>query len=269
MQTSIKYEGIDELKQSLTDLQREQFPFAMARALTKVAQNTRASEYLSMRRVFARTTTYVLNSLYIRPCLKTAIEKGAEVGFKDYMGGGTDKRGANIVEPHAAGGERNTKAFETALRRTLGLGNDVYITPGPSCQLDQYGNIPSSLIVKILSYLKAFDDETRTPGRGWRMNITDKKKARLAKGSKKHVGYEYFVSYGPGTLGGRQNLPAGIYHRFNFKAWGSSIKLIMKFTKKPHYKKRFPFEETAQEIFNRDFQNTFNESLNDTLKTAK
>jgi hypothetical protein len=267
MKLSIKYEGLEELKRSLTELEKEQFPYAMARTLTKIAQNTQVSEYLSMQREFDRPTPYVLNSLYIRPCSKTAIEKGAEVGFKDYMGGGTNKRGANIVEPHASGGDRNTKAFENALRKMGILDNDLYVTPSASCKLDAYGNIPAGLIVQIMSYFKAFPDS------GFRSNITDKRKAKLKAGrqTKKRVtlGYEYFVSHGSGFGSGGQHLPPGIYYKRTGVGKTGNLTRIFQFVKKPQYRKRFPFTETAKEIFNRDFKPIINEMMNEALKTAK
>lgn len=267
MKSSIKYEGLEELKSTLTELQKEQFPYAMARTLTKIAQNTQVSEYLSMQRVFDRPTPYVLNSLYIRPCSKTAIEEGAEVGFKDYMGGGTNKRGANIVEPHASGGDRNVKAFENALRKMGYLHDNMYVTPSASCKLDAYGNIPSGLIVQILSYFKAFPDS------GYRQNITDERKAKLKAGrqTKKRVtlGYEYFVSHGKGFGYGGQHLPPGIYYKRTGVGKTGNLTRIFQFVKKPQYRKRFPFLETAKEIFNRDFKPLFNTAIDEALRITR
>jgi hypothetical protein len=262
MNITVKVDGIKELISSMDDLSKKQVPFATAKALTKTAQDVKAAELQELQRSIDRPTPYTMNSLYVKSASKTNLE--SMVYFKDKSSAGKGNPAANFILPHVEGGVRNVKRFESALQRIGLLPKGMYIAPGEGCQLDAYGNIPSSLIVQILSYFQAFGEQ------GYRANMTDKKKAALAKGSKRKgtMDYEYFVSYGKGTWSGRQHLFAGIYKRIGFSK-GSAIKPIMMFVSKPGYQKRFPFYETAQKVIDQNLITNFNEAMDEAIKTAK
>ncbi len=261
MKVDIKFEGLRELQSKMTDLEKNQMPFALAKALTKTAQDVKEAEIKQMKSSLDRPTPYTLNSLYIKPATKRDLS--SMVYFKDRSGVGKGNPAANFIQPQVEGGKRNLKRFESALRRIGVLPVGMYIAPGEACQLDAYGNIPGSFIVQILSYLRAFGEQ------GYRANITDKRKAALKRGSKRKLGYEYFVSKGKGEWFGRQqHLPPGIYKRVDFAA-GSAIKPIMMFVKEPSYTKRFPFFETAQKVIDRNLKNNFNEAMAEVIRTAK
>lgn len=261
MKVDIKFEGLKELQAKMNDLEKQQMPFAIAKSLTKTAQQVQAEEVKVMRATLDRPTDYTLKSLYVKPATKRDLS--AMVYFKDKSSAGKGNPAANWMLPQIAGGKRNLKRFESALRRIGVLPMGMYIAPGEVCQLDAYGNIPGSFIVQILSYFRAFGEQ------GYSANITDKRKASLAKGSKRRQGFQYFVSKGKGEWFGRQqHLPPGIYKRVGFAA-GSAIKPIMMFVKEPSYSKRFPFFETAQKVIDRNLKNNFNEAMADAIKTAK
>ena len=261
MKVDIQITGIKELMSKMTDLEKKQMPFAMAKALTKTAQQIQAEEVKVMSSSLARPTAYTLKSLYVKPATKKYLT--SMVYFKDKSSAGKGNPAANWMHPQVQGGKRNLKRFESALRRIDVLPMGMYVAPGEACLLDSHGNIPGSFIVQILSYFRAFGEQ------GYRANITDKRKASLKRGSKRNLGYEYFVSKGKGEWYGRQqHLPAGIYKRVRFAA-GSAIKPVMMFVKEPSYKKRFPFIETAQKIIDRNMRNNSNEAMSDAIKTAK
>jgi hypothetical protein len=262
MEISVKFEGLKELTKNMDDLAKRQVPYATAKALTKTAQDIKAEELREVQRTIDRPTPYAINSLRVDPATKNKLE--ATVRFKDKSDAGKGNPAANFMLPQAEGGKRNIKRFESALQRIGVLPQGMYIVPGEACPLDAYGNIPGSFIVQILSYFRAFGEQ------GYRANITDKRKAALAKGSKRKrtMGYEYFVSYGKGTWSGRQHLPAGIYKRVAF-ARGNAIKPIMMFVKEPTYQKRFPFYEIAQKTTKKNIVSNFNEAMDEAIKTAK
>lgn len=262
MEIKVKIDGLNELKSSMNDLAANQVPYATMKAINKTSQQIKEELVKEMGRSLDRPTPYTLNSLYIKYATKK--ELSAEIGYKDKSQTGKGNPAANWMHTQAEGGARNLKRFEIALNRIGVLPNGMKVAPGSACPLDAYGNIPSSLIVQILSYVRAFGEQ------GYRANITDKRKAALAKGSKRTgtMGYEYFVSYGKGTWSGRQNLPAGIYKRVGF-AQGSAIKPIMMFVRNPSYKKRFPFNETAQKVINQSININFDEAMIEAIKTAK
>lgn len=260
MKVDIQITGIKELISKMNDLEKSQVPFAMAKALTKTAQDVQAAEVKVMQSSLDRPTPYTLKSLYVKPATKKDLS--AMVYFKDKSSAGKGNPAANYILPHVQGGKRNLKRFESALRRIGVLPSGMYIAPGSACPLDAYGNIPASFIVQILSYFRAFGEQ------GYKANITDKRKASLAKGSKRRQGFEYFVSYGKGTWSGRQHLPPGIWKRVGF-AQGSAIKPIMMFVKDPSYSKRFPFYETAQKVIDQKLKDNFNEAMREAIATAK
>lgn len=258
MQISIKVEGIDGVKAMLNNLAQKQIPYATALALTRTAQDIKQAEYAEMQKVFDRPTPYTLQSLYLKPATKQSLE--AMVYFKEFAGKGTPAK--KYLHPEIQGGERNLKRFESALKRVGVLPDGMYITPGSACPLDAYGNIPGSFIVQILSYFRAFGEQ------GYRANITEKKKQKIKSGTKRSKGFEYFISYGKGTWGGRQHLTAGIYKRTGF-SWGSNIKPIFMFVRKPAYKPRFRFYELAKEITNKKFIPNLSLAIHEAKETAR
>jgi hypothetical protein len=261
MKVDIQITGMKELMSKMSDLEKRQMPFSMAKALTKTAQQVQTEEVKVMNATLDRPTAYTLKSLYVKPATKKDLS--AMVYFKDKSSAGKGNPAANWMHPQVQGGPRNLKRFESALRRIGVLPIGLYVSPGEACKLDAYGNIPGSFIVQMLSYFRAFGEQ------GYRANITDKRKAAMKRGTKRKQGYEYFVSKGKGEWFGRQqHLPPGIYRRIGFAA-GSAIKPIMMFVKEPSYKKRFPFYETAQKIVNRNLNNNLREALSEAIKTAK
>jgi hypothetical protein len=96
-------------------------------------------------------------------------------------------------------------------------------------------------IVQILSYFRAF------PEAGYKANITQEKKARLAKGSKRRLGFVYFV----GRPGGGK-LPLGVWQRVGFSQ-GSAVRPILIFVNGANYPVRFDFQYVAQQTIAKEF----------------
>lgn len=262
MNINIEFKGLKEVVASMDDLAKKQVPFALKNAINKTAENVKDEEIKQMPSKMDRPTPYTLNALYIRYAKQGRL--AAEIGYKDKSQAGKGNPAANWMHPQVEGGRRNLKRFESSLQRIGVLPNGMYIAPGAACQLNAYGNIPSSLIVQILSYFKAFGEQ------GYRANITDKRKAALKKGSKRTMkaGYEYFVSYGPGTASGRQHLAAGIYKKVDLIGQGK-IKPIMMFVKQPSYSQRFPFYQIAQKVIDQKLKPNFDEAMREALLTAR
>jgi hypothetical protein len=261
MNVTIKFEGLKEVIANMDDLAKKQVPYALSKALNKTTEDVKAEMVKQMPAKMDRPTPFTLNSLYIKYANKSRLV--SEVGYKDKSQAGKGNPAANWMHPQVEGGKRNVKRFEAALQRIGVLPKGMFVAPGAACQLDAYGNIPAGLIVQVLSYFRAFGEQ------GYRANITDKRKAALKKGSKRLArhGYEYFVSYGPGTDSGRQHLPAGIYKKVNLTGQGQ-IKPIMMFVKEPSYGKRFPFYEIAQKVIDKNLEPNFNAAMQEALLSA-
>lgn len=245
--------NVQEVIRKLSDLQKEQVPFALAHALTMTAQRVKDAQVREMRDVFDRPTPYTLDSLFTRPATKTNLT--AFVWLKSDTSKGTpaDK----YLMPQIKGGERRLKRFEKALQRVGALPPDYVAVPGEAAKLDSYGNMSRGQIVQILSYFQAF------PEAGYRANITAARKVRLARGSRAKQGIAYFV----GRPGGGK-APLGVWQRTQFAA-GSAIKPVLIFVPAARYEKLFDFYYVAQQTIERDLLPQFAASLQAALASAK
>lgn len=258
---ALKVTGIEALQKRLDKVSAGQLPFAMALALTRTAQDAKDALVNEMRAVFDRPTPYTLSSHYVKAATKRDLS--AKVYLKEFAGKGTPA--GKFLGPEIMGGHRVLKRFEMALRNKGLLPDGRYVVPGKACPMDAYGNPQRSVIIQVLSYLQAFGEQ------GYKANITEARKAKLAKGSRRKQGFEYFVSRGPGTFsysGRMQNLPAGIWKRTSFAA-GSAVQPIFMFVKSPIYSKRYNFYEVAHRVAKSKFAGHFREAWREALATAK
>lgn len=266
MNVTVEFKGLKELIANMDDLAKKQVPYALSRALNTTAEDIiRAEKQQLQIHIKGGPTAWTSNSLFVNRATKT--KQAATIGFKDKSsinvtttnkGRGTPA--ANYMGPLVDGGPRNLKGFESSLRWAHVLPPGMFIAPGSACKLDAHGNIPHGLIMQILSYFKASERYM-----GHTSNITDKGRAKLKAGTRKKVGYEYFVSYGKGNT---QHLAPGIYIRYS-GAGTKTIRPIMMFVSHPSYQKRVPFYETAQKVIDIKLNFNFNNAMREALLTAK
>lgn len=232
----------------MTDLERRQIPFASALALTRTSQEIERREQHEMRDVFDRPTPWTMGALRVKPATKTKLE--ASVDFKDFAGKGVPA--TKYLPPEVYGGARNMKRFERALSLIGVLPPNHWAVPGAAAKLDAWGNMDRGQLIQILSYFRAF------PESGYRANITDKRRATLAKGSKRRYGVVYFAT----KPGGR--LPAGVWMR-EIHGLGTRLRPILIFVTRAYYEGIFDFhyvaERTAQEVLPREFDKAMAEAV--------
>lgn len=214
----------------------KQVKFATRVALTRTGQKVLLAEQKEMRDIFNRPTPYTLSSLYLRPA--TGSDLSAEVKLKDFAAKATPA--SKFLAAQLKGGLRSAKRFERALQAIGALPPGYRVVPGAGAKMDAYGNISSGQIVQILSFFRAF------PEAGYKANMTAATKARLARGTKKKLGFTYFV----GRPGDR--LPLGIYQRVAF-GHGSAIKPVMIFVRSAVYQAIFDFEYVAKRTIEAEF----------------
>jgi hypothetical protein len=232
---------------------RDQVPFATALALTRTAAVVKDAEVREMRDVFDRPTPYTLNALYMKPATKSNLQAVVWLKADTSKGTPADK----YLTPQIRGGARSLKRFERALAAVGALPPDYMALPGAAAKLDSYGNMDRGQIVQLLSYFKAF------PEMGYRANITDARKAKLARGTKSRLGFVYFVGR---PAGGK--LPLGIWQRFNF-GHGSAIKPIMIFVPSVLYNAVFDFDYVAKNTIAREFPVQFRQALIEAQASAR
>lgn len=225
MQISIK-DNVDRVLRQMRDFPRNEVPFAMAKALTKTAQDVQAAEIHEVKDVFDRPTPYTLSSFYVKPATKSKLE--ARVYIKNEASKGTPA--IKFLKAQIEGGARKQKRFEKALQAAGIMPAGYYAVPGEGAKLDSYGNLDRGLIVQLLAYFKAF------PEAGYKANMTDKRKAALAKGNAKkgQQGVAYFVGQ-PG-----KKSPLGVWARYRMFG-GSAVKPVLIFIKSAKYEQLLDF----------------------------
>jgi hypothetical protein len=244
--------NIDETIRRL-QAQARQVPFAISLAINRTAQLVKEDEIHEMRDVFDRPTPYTLNSLYLKPSTKQTLT--AKVWLKEDTSKGTPA--AKYLLPQIQGGARRLKRFESALRRVGALPEGMVAVPATGAKFDPFGNMDRGQIVQILSYFRAF------PEAGYKANMTDKGRAKLARGSKKRLGVAYFVG---APADGK--LPLGVWQRTTF-AMGSAIKPVLLFVDAVHYQMLFDFPYVAKRVIDREFDRQFEIALRQAMATAR
>jgi len=231
---------------------QKQVKFATRVALTRTGQQVKVAEEREMRDVFSNPTPFTMSSLYLRPA--TSSNLTAEVKLKDFAGKGIPA--SVFLAPQIKGGMRGQKRFERALRSIGVLEDDERVVPGAGAKLDAYGNIDRGQIVQILSYFRT------SPEAGHTLNMTDKKRAALARGTARKQGFSYFI----GRPGDR--LPHGIYQRINFSR-GTAIRPIMIFVRSTIYEAVFDFKGVAEDTIKTAFPDEFARAFAEAEATAR
>ena len=252
MQQEVRIEGLKEIKEGLIKM-RGALPIEIAQTLSKVAVLAKEGEYTHMRQVFKDPTPYTLKSLYTKSATVSDLTSRLWVKSKSEAGKGTPPE--YYLTPQIFGGPRKLKRHEVALRNTGVLPPNLYCVPAKGADLDAYGNMKASQIIKIMSYFQAFEQRE-----GYRANITEQKKKKMAKGTKKTAGVVYFA-----IRKRKGKLPPGIYMRTS----GAQLKMLIAFVKRPHYIKRLLFWETAEDVANKNWKRLFDEAVERTLAKAR
>lgn len=235
-----------QIAKALGDVAEKQIPFATANALTTIAQKVKLGEIAVMKQRFDRPTQFTLNSLYVKAARKTSLE--ARVWFKDYASKGTPA--AKYLASEVHGGGRGAKRFEKALAAKGFMQAGQYAVPGSGAPLDQYGNVPRGLYVKVLSGLKAFGQQ------GYDANATNS-----ARSKRKGNAARYFVA----EIGG----VTGIWERVQ-SGFGDGVKPLFVFTDSdPKYRIRLPFFKIAANIHKANYEREFTYALGQAIKTAR
>lgn len=249
---SVKHD-LDKLSTSIGDLQKRQIPFAAKNAINATAKKVVERETHEMRDIFDRPTPYTLSSVKVFS-YATPQNLQAVVGLKDETGKGIPA--IKFLATEIAGGARRMKRFEIALRSVGALPEGYRAVPGEGAKRDSYGNMSPAQIVQILSFFKAF------PEAGYKANMSAKRRASLKKGSKKSLGFEYFV----GRPGDR--LPLGVWQRFRL-GHGSAIKPVLIFVTSASYQAIFDFVYVAKVAVDKEFPGEFSQAMAEAVRTAR
>jgi len=132
---------LQKLTKSLSQLEKQQLPFAIAQALTAVAKIAQAEEKSAMPEVFDRPTPFTINSVAVKGARKTDLE--ARVFIKDIA--------AAYLEPYEFGGNHTL----------IGRGR-TWLNPKDKTLLNQYGNFSKSAMQRLESRPDVFVGTIKT-----------------------------------------------------------------------------------------------------------
>jgi hypothetical protein len=225
---------------------KKQLTSATRVALNRTADKAVKAEQHEMRDVFRSPTPYTLSSVRMKPA--TSASLAATVELKDDATKATPA--TRFLAPQMQGGPRGQKRFERALQSVGAMPVGYRAVPGQAARLDAYGNMSRGQIVQILAYFRAF------PEAGYKANMTDQGRAKLARGTKRRQGFTYFV----GRPGDR--LPLGIYQRFSFGA-GGAVKPVLLFVRSAVYQERFDFGYVVETTVKKEFPAEFKQAMVD------
>lgn len=241
----------------LTEMERQQLPFAEVLALTKLALEGRKQVADQAARVFDRpkpTTVDPGNKgpMFIK--LATKRDPVAEVRVKDRPQVKGDP--ALVYLSHAiTGGARVEKRSEFLLRKFGVLPRGYYIVPGSGATLDRYGNVSNGQIQQILSFFRSQRDPTANSIRddGGKSRSFSKLNARYFLASK--------------TRQNTRQLPEGVWERI---VGTRRIQPVLIFVPSPPtYSKRLNFYEIQQEVCRTLGPDKFTEAMRVAILTAK
>lgn len=223
---SLSFEAdIAELAADLPVWASQRIPSITRNALNDIVKEARKDEIKKIKGVFDRPSPLTLRAPLYRQATRDHLV--AEVYIRDDGAKGTPP--AKYLQPQVEGGPRVAKRFEMALRRIGVMRADEYALPAIGYQRNAYGNLPGSLMVRILSQLKAFDEV------GFKMNETARSRKRKGKAAAR-----YFVPSGSRQERGIGRLPRGVYER-----QGKRIRAVLMFVSAPSYRKRYDFGQAA------------------------
>lgn len=227
-------DDIDRLRKSLTALERDQLPFATAKALTALAKTAQAAEKEAMPEVFDRPTPFTVNSVAVKSARKSDLE--ARVFIKDVA--------AAYLAPFEFGGNHTM----------IGAGK-TWLNPKDRTLLNQYGNLPRNLMRRLTANPNVFvgsvtfrkSGETvsgiwERPKTGGRLGVRGQHRKRR------------------GTKGNTKNVVGGVR---------TGLKLLVRFGDARPVRQHLEFGDRAFEVVDDHFDREFEAALGDAVSTAK
>jgi hypothetical protein len=242
-------------------LVQEQVPGATARGLTWTAKIAQADLQTEIAKKFDRPTRFTLGSVYVSPA--TTKRLVATVALQDKAKDSSNKP-VQWLSAEVRGGARRQKGIEVLLQARGLLPTGYYVVPTSFARLDQYGNVPGTVIASMLSQLQArsvFNMDKNETAKSKTM------RNRAAYRGKKVLS-RYFVVMPGGTKA------PGIWERINaggfvgpLTAGHNSVRPILLYVRQaPRYAKRLDFDGIVKASVHRNIEKQFDAAMAAMLK---
>jgi hypothetical protein len=220
----------------MTEMERNQLPFAMVLALTNTAKGLKDHHEELLPIIFDRPTRFTMNSLRSTPATKAS--PVASVWFKD-----STRSHSHYLLPQVEGGGRPQKRFEKWLINRGMMNSTERAVPAKGLRLDAYGNISAGTITQILSQLAASPDAHQ-----W-----ETARSRKRAGAQRA---RYFVP--------KNGLPRGVWRRR-----GKKLEPVLIFVSTVSYQARYRFFDLSNEYVNAHFPRNFVDAMARATATAR
>lgn len=226
-----------------------QFAFVLSLGINKIGQRVKANETDVMQARLDRPTAFTRRSLRLQAGNKR--NPSARVWFKGRdFGAQKGTPAGDYLMPQVHGGPRRGKRLEGALLRLGHLRSGQFLVPAPGAPRDAYGNVPRTLITRIMSGLRAFSEV------GFAANASGSRRSR-----RKGNASRYFV----GEVGGE----TGIWERREF-AFGRGVRpIFLVINRTPRYRVRFPFFAVAENTVKAHYVRELDSAFEYAMRTAR
>lgn len=238
----------------LTQIEREQLPFAAMMAANDTAFATRQAWAEKMPRVFDHPVPLTLNAVLYTKATKQRL--AADIFIRDEAFKGTPP--AKYLEAEVTGGTRRFKRMERALQAKGVLPVGMYVVPGKGLKLDAYGNIPKGEVTSILSQLGANPDPLS--------RASDVSRYKRIRKEIKHQGFTTEMFAVSKQRGG---LKPGVYQRVDLGRLGHAVRPVLFFVTAVTYKPRFDIFRMAKAIYEQQFPFHFEREFSKAMETAR
>jgi hypothetical protein len=235
-------DDITRLSNRLSNIQRQQLPFATALAMTRTAQGLLREQKKEMRRSFQKPVPYTMKAIAYQPADKKDEVINSRVFFRQFSGKGTPAY--KYLEPNIFGGQRGQKRHEKILSNKLG--GTIFTAPASDAPVNAAGNITGGNYTRILAAVQAFNEV------GYTSNATtgSKKRNKSVRG--------YYVAHKNGKA-------VGIRQRTG----GSNKKILNFFDTPPTYSKRYDFYGLGERYVAKNLPRNFKSALRQAIRTAR
>lgn len=254
--------GLAEVQQLMRNLATEQIPYATMITTNNLAFKVLYAEKAEMQSSFDRPTPFIQNSMWVEKATKTklraVVEASRDVGGT--VGGVRGNAWNRILQPHVEGVPRRWRSAEHRLRDAGLLPDGWFAVPARDAPLDQYGNLPGSWWMMILSWMNA----AQWSSQGATQNRIEK------VGKRKNVLERAGVSMFPVVPGRSANrhLQPGIY--LNQRKGGFNvITPVLIFVNGVAYQQRLDWYGAAQRTVDQNFAAEATKAIERAIETAR
>lgn len=262
----VRSSGVQEAIAKIKAIAPKQIPFILAISLTETARDVEFVVKRAIQTDVDRPRPFTINSVFSTRASKTKLE--ASVQWRQFADkGGTP--GGKYLRPIAEGGSRGLKRSESMLKRIGLLPAGFFLTPGQDAPLDANGNVPQSVVIQMLSGLRAFAEQgyaaNRNTAKERRRFFKDvdkwgEEKAFELRKKRRDKKPPWFVV----KPGEKSNLAPGVYQRIR-----TGRKLIFAIVRAPKYNVTFPFAGITRRAGLQRFPVQFGKAMVKALSTAK